>query len=81
MAASRKIELLYEPVPSPGNIKIGAAIRATVLLALSLWLYSVMQASDMMLSLVAGALSTQDPGYATFTWIVLTMGGCSLLLM
>ncbi len=147
-----------EPVPSPGNIEIGAAIRATVLLGLSFWLYSVMQPSDMMmamvaamvivfptrtavwseagqrvratlygggvatvvlmlfvfsqhlvillgliflsglylgskmlngpqpsmvyqyafsvmLSLVAGALSTQDPGYATFTRIVLTLAG------
>jgi len=147
-----------DPVPSPGNPEVGAAIRATVLLGLSFWLYSVMQPSDMMmamvaamvivfptrtavwseagqrvratlygggvamvvlslfvlsqhlavllgliflaglyfgtkmlegtrpsmvyqyafsvmLSLVAGALSTQDPGYATFTRIVLTMGG------
>jgi uncharacterized membrane protein YeaQ/YmgE (transglycosylase-associated protein family) len=146
------------PVPSPGSIETGAAIRATVLLGLSFWLYTVMQPSDMMmamiaamvivfptrtavwseagqrvratlygggvamgvlalfavsqhlvillgliflsglylgskmlsgprpsmvyqyaftvmLSLVAGALSTQDPGYATFTRIVLTMAG------
>lgn len=147
-----------EPVPSPGNIDVGAAIRATALLGLSFWLYSVMQPSDMMmamvaamvivfptrtavwseagqrvratlygaaiavpvlalftlsqhlvillgliflaglylgskmltrkqpsmvyqyafsvtLSLVAGALSTQDPAYATFTRIVLTLAG------
>ncbi|MCX7568173.1 FUSC family protein [Sulfitobacter sp. F26169L] len=147
-----------EPVPSPGRVETGAAIRATALLGLSFWLYSVMQPSDMMmamvaamvivfptrtavwseagqrvratlygsgvaivilalfvfsqhllillglvflsglyfgsrmlegpqpsmvyqyafsvtLSLVAGALSTQDPGYATFTRIVLTMAG------
>jgi len=32
-------------------------------------------AFSVMLSLVAGALSTQDPGYATFTRIVLTMAG------
>jgi hypothetical protein len=146
------------PVPSGGNTATGAAIRATVLLALSFWLYSVMQPSDMMmamiaamvlvfptrhrvwdealqrvratvygaavaiavlwlvtvvahlfvvlgliflsglyfgtkmmsgphpsmvyqyglsvtLALVAGALSTQDPGYAAFTRIVLTMAG------
>ncbi|MDN5780920.1 MAG: FUSC family protein [Luteimonas sp.] len=147
-----------DPTPGVGNANIGAAIRATVLLALSFWLYSVMQPSDMMmaviaamvlvfptrdavfseaiqriratllgaavalgilamfvlsphlpvllaliflgclwlgslmfsgrypsnvyqyamsvaLSLVAGALSTQDAGYATFTRIALTLGG------
>ncbi|WP_226781030.1 FUSC family protein [Oceaniglobus trochenteri] len=147
-----------EPVPTTGNLEMGAAIRATVLLALSFWLYSVMQPSDMMmamiaamvivfptrhavwwearqrvratfygtgvafvvlglftmsahlltllgliflagayfgskmftgrhpsmvyqyafsvtLSLVAGALSTQDPGYAAFTRLVLTLAG------
>ncbi len=147
-----------EPVPSPGSVNTGAAIRATVLIGLSFWLYSVMQPADMMmamiaamvivfptrtavwseasqrvratlygammaipvlalfmlsqhlpillgliflsglyfgncmlrgpqpsmvyqyafsvlLSLVAGALSTQDPTYATFTRIVLTMAG------
>lgn len=146
------------PVPSTGNINTGAAIRASVLLGLSFWLYAVMKPSDMMmaviaamvlvfptsetvfyeakqrvlatlygsafgfvvlwlytfsvhlpillgliflggywlglgmlhgkhpsmvyqyalsvmLALVAGALSTQDPGYATFTRIVLTLGG------
>ncbi|MCI2393506.1 FUSC family protein [Aliiroseovarius sediminis] len=41
------------PVPSPGNIDMGAAIRATVLLGLSFWLYSVMQPSDMMMAMVA----------------------------
>lgn len=147
-----------EPQPDDGNIDVGAAIRATVLLGLSFWLYTVMQPSDMMmaviaamvlvfptrravffeadqriratlygaamalgvlalftvsphlpillgliflgclwlangmlngrypsnvyqyamsvtLSLVAGALSTQDAGYATFTRVVLTLGG------
>ena len=146
------------PVPGGGRAVTGAAIRATVLLALSFWLYAVMQPSDMMmavvasmvlvfptrrtvfsealqriratvyggavalgilalftlsphlpillglvflgglwlgqrmlfgaqpsmvyqyafsvtLALVAGALSTQDPGYATFTRIVLTLTG------
>lgn len=146
------------PVPSGGRIDVGAAIRATILLGLSFWLYAVMQPSDMMmamvaamvmvfpttervwqeafqriratvqgavaaalvltgfmlsshllvlvgliflagawfgsrmlsgrhpsmvyqygfsvmLSLVAGALSTQEAGYATFTRIVLTLGG------
>ncbi len=41
------------PVPSPGNIETGAAIRATVLLGLSFWLYSVMQPSDMMMAMIA----------------------------
>ncbi|MFP3976564.1 FUSC family protein [Marinobacter sp. KMM 10035] len=147
-----------EPVPTGGNVTLGAAIRATVLMCLSFWLYSVMQPSDMMMAviaamvlvfptrravfyeahqrilatfygsavglavlwlftlsshlpillgliflgglwlghlmlhgkhpsmvyqyglsvamaLIAGALSTQDPGYATFTRIVLTLAG------
>ena len=42
-----------QPVPSPGNVDIGAMIRATVLLGLSMWLYSVMQPSDMMMAMVA----------------------------
>lgn len=29
----------------------------------------------LLVALVAGALSTQDPGYATFTRVVLTLGG------
>lgn len=147
-----------EPVPTDGNVTLGAAIRATVLMGLTFWLYAVMQPSDMMmaviaamvlvfptrnavfyeahqrilatfygsavgltilwlftfsshlpillgliflgglwlghlmlhgkhpsmvyqyalsvaLALIAGALSTQDPGYATFTRIVLTLSG------
>lgn len=42
-----------DPKPTPGNIDIGAAIRATVLLGLSFWLYAVMQPSDMMMAMVA----------------------------
>nr|WP_306264001.1 FUSC family protein [Pararhizobium sp. IMCC3301] len=42
-----------DPLPSPGNIEVGAAIRATVLLGLSFWLYSVMQPSDMMMAMIA----------------------------
>ncbi len=147
-----------EPVPGTGNATLGAAIRASVLLGLSFWLYAVMQPSDMMmaviaamvlvfptrqavffeagqriratfqgsaialvvlglfalapqlpillgliflgglwlgsrmlsgphpsmvyqyalsvaLALIAGALSTQEPGYATFTRIILTLAG------
>ena len=150
-----------KPVPSPGDVAVGAAIRAVVLTGLSFWLYAVMEPSNMMmavvaamvlvfptrravlfeasqrmratlyggaaallalglltlsphlpvllgliflaglflgsqmmdgrhpsmvyqyafsvmLALVAGALSTQDPGYATFTRIVLTMTGAGV---
>lgn len=147
-----------DPVPGPGHAATGAVIRASVMMALTFWLYTVMQPADMMmamvatmvlvfptrkavtseamqrvcatlyggaaalallalwmlwphlpillgliflaglgfghlmlvgrqpsmvyqyafsvvLALVAGALSTQDPGYATFTRIVLTVAG------
>jgi hypothetical protein len=149
---------IAQPEPDGGDHVIGALIRASVLLLVSFWLYSVMQPSDMMLAviaamvlvfptrqtvyseawqrvratmyggaiaaailflftlsshlsillgliflaglwlgqgmlygrhpsmvyqygfsvalaLVAGALSSQDPGYATFTRIVLTLAG------
>ncbi len=42
-----------EPVPTGGGIATGAAIRASVLLALSFWLYLVMQPSDMMMAMIA----------------------------
>ncbi|MCK8484212.1 FUSC family protein [Aliiroseovarius sp. S2029] len=42
-----------EPIPTDGRIETGAAIRATVLLGLSFWLYAVMQPSDMMMAMVA----------------------------
>lgn len=41
------------PVPVTGNINLGAAIRAGVLLVLSFWLYAVMPPSDMMMAVVA----------------------------
>lgn len=41
------------PTPTQGNNATGAAIRATVLLVLSFWLYSVMQPSDMMMAVIA----------------------------
>lgn len=41
------------PRPGGGNVTVGAAIRATVLLGLSFWLYSVMQPSDMMMAVIA----------------------------
>jgi hypothetical protein len=41
------------PSPGSGNVVVGALIRATVLLLLSFWLYSVMQPADMMMAVVA----------------------------
>ncbi|TDL78144.1 FUSC family protein [Palleronia sediminis] len=41
------------PVPQRGRIATGAAIRATVLSALSFWLYAVMPPSDIMLAIMA----------------------------
>lgn len=41
------------PQPGGGRINTGAVIRATVLLGLSFWLYSVMQPSDMMMAVIA----------------------------
>lgn len=41
------------PVPTRGNVTLGAAIRATVLMGLSFWLYAVMQPSDMMMAVIA----------------------------
>ncbi len=53
LPARTKEQHVDEPVATTGNIEIGAAIRATVLLGLSFWLYSVMQPSDMMMAMVA----------------------------
>lgn len=41
------------PEPGGGNAAIGAAIRASVLMGLSFWLYAVMQPSDMMMAVIA----------------------------
>ncbi|MCK0163252.1 FUSC family protein [Marinobacter sp. S6332] len=41
------------PRPGQGKANIGAAIRATVLLGLSFWLYAVMEPSDMMMAVIA----------------------------
>ena len=51
-AATRE-QHVDEPVPTAGNVSLGAAIRASVLLGLSFWLYSVMQPSDMMMAVIA----------------------------
>lgn len=42
-----------DPLPSGGRVETGAAIRASVLMGLSFWLYSVMQPSDMMMAMIA----------------------------
>lgn len=42
-----------DPVPAQGNVAVGAAIRASVLLGMSFWLYAVMQPSDMMMAVIA----------------------------
>ncbi len=41
------------PTPTAGRVEVGAGIRATVLLGLSFWLYTVMQPSDMMMAMIA----------------------------
>ena len=42
-----------DPTPGGGDAVVGAAIRATILMGLSFWLYAVMQPSDMMMAVVA----------------------------
>ncbi|MCB1310614.1 MAG: FUSC family protein [Sedimentitalea sp.] len=42
-----------QPTPGQGNTALGAAIRASVLLALSFWLYAVMPPSDIMMAIMA----------------------------
>lgn len=56
-----------EPQPGGGNTTIGAAIRATVLLALSFWLYTVMQPSDMMLAIIAAMVLVFPTQKAVFS--------------
>ncbi|ABV94028.1 conserved hypothetical protein [Dinoroseobacter shibae DFL 12 = DSM 16493] len=41
------------PRPEQGNVVVGAAIRAFVLLGLSFWLYAVMPPSDIMMAIMA----------------------------
>lgn len=55
-----------EPVPGGGNVTLGAAIRATVLLALSFWLYSVMQPSDMMMAVIAAMVLVFPTRHAVY---------------
>lgn len=42
-----------DPSPDGGHSVVGAMIRASVLLVLSFWLYSVMQPADMMMAVIA----------------------------
>lgn len=42
-----------DPTPERGNVVTGAAIRAGVLLALSFWLYAVMDPSDITMAIIA----------------------------
>ncbi len=53
LPARTKVRQIDDPVPERGNVALGAAIRATVLMGLSFWLYSVMQPSDMMMAVAA----------------------------
>lgn len=54
------------PVPSNGNLVMGAAIRASVLLMLSFWLYLVMQPSDMMMAIIAAMVLVFPTRHAVF---------------
>lgn len=51
-ARTREVHVAV-PVPPGGDAAMGAAIRASVLLALSFWLYAVMPPSDIMLAIMA----------------------------
>jgi hypothetical protein len=53
LPARTREQQVDDPVPSGGNVAGGAAIRATILLGFSFWLYAVMQPSDMMMAVVA----------------------------
>ncbi|MDF1608524.1 FUSC family protein [Hoeflea sp. YIM 152468] len=55
-----------EPTPTAGNVTLGAAIRATVLLGLSFWLYAVMQPSDMMMAIIAAMVLVFPTRHAVF---------------
>ena len=55
-----------DPTPGDGNVTTGAAIRATVLLGLSFWLYAVMQPSDMMMAVIAAMVLVFPTRHAVF---------------
>lgn len=56
-----------DPLPGHGNAVTGAAIRATVLLALSFWLYAVMQPTDMMMAVIAAMVLVFPTRRAVFS--------------
>ncbi|WP_395541462.1 FUSC family protein [Neotabrizicola sp. sgz301269] len=56
-----------EPTPGQGNPVKGAAIRATILLGFSIWLYAVMQPSDMMMAVVAAMVLVFPTRQAVFS--------------
>ncbi|CAM3754080.1 FUSC family protein [Rheinheimera salexigens] len=64
--ARTKQKHVDKPVPSEGNIVLGAAIRASVLLMLSFWLYLVMQPSDMMMAIIAAMVLVFPTRHAVF---------------
>lgn len=55
------------PVPGGGNTAVGAAIRASVLMGLSFWLYAVMQPSDMMMAVIAAMVLVFPTRQAVFS--------------
>ena len=75
------------PVPSPGNVAMGAAIRAVVLTGLSFWLYAVLPPSDMMMAVVAAMVLVLPTRRAVFFEAAQRMratllgGGAALLVL
>lgn len=71
-----------DPRPGGGNAAVGAAIRASVLMALSFWLYTVMQPSDMMMAVIAAMVLVFPTRHAVFSEaaqrIRATFYGCAL---
>lgn len=56
-----------DPRPGGGNTAVGAAIRASVLMGLSFWLYTVMQPSDMMMAVIAAMVLVFPTRKAVFS--------------
>ena len=62
---ARTAELhVSDPQPAPGNVGVGAAIRASLLLLVSLWLYTVLQPSDIMLAMITAMVLVFPTGKA-----------------
>lgn len=62
---ARTAELhVRDPQPAPGNVGVGAAIRASLLLLVSLWLYTVLQPSDIMLAMITAMVLVFPTGKA-----------------